>query len=194
MENIFSDISRRAGNTVKHWWLLLVSGILTTAVGITVFKFPVESYLTFSLIFGVMMLVSGIATLVASITSRNYFMMRGYSIIGGILDLILGIFLCCYPQITLVLLPVILGIWMMYHSFMIIGLGADLDNFRVKGYGWTIAGGVLMLILSLLVLVMPLTVGVASVIVLSGTALVILGIVMIAISINLKKIHKFFIQ
>lgn len=192
MENVLNDIIRQAGNTVRHWWLLLISGILTTAVGIIVFMYPVESYVTFSLVFGIMMLVSGICGLITSVTSRNYFMMRGSAIIGGILDILLGIFLCCYPQITLVLLPVLVGIWMMYHSFMIIGLGADLDNFRIRGSGWAIAGGVLLLLMSIMMLVMPLTVGVASVIVLTGTALVIMGIMVIALSFSLRRIHRNF--
>lgn len=155
MENFIENIIGKAGKAIRHWWLLLVSGILTIAAGIVVFCFPAESYVTLSIMFGVLMLVNGVTELAVSISSRNYFMMRGYTIIGGVLDLILGIFLCAYPQITLALLPVILGIWIMYHSIMAIGFGADLNTFKVKGSGWAIAGGILLLILSLLILIIP---------------------------------------
>lgn len=187
-----NEIVRGAGKAIKYWWLLLLSGILTFVVGIVVFRHPAQSYLALGLLFGIMMIVSGIIDLVTAVTSRNYFMMRGYVVIGGILDLTLGIFLCYFPRITLVLLPVVLGIWLLYHSFMVIGFGADLNSFRIKGSGWTIAAGVLMLVMSILVLVMPLTVGVATVVTLTGIALLLFGLLFIIISLRLRKIHDYF--
>ncbi len=191
MENFIENIIGKAGKAIRHWWLLLVSGILTIAAGIVVFCFPAESYVTLSIMFGVLMLVNGVTELAVSISSRNYFMMRGYTIIGGVLDLILGIFLCAYPQITLALLPVILGIWIMYHSIMAIGFGADLNTFKVKGSGWAIAGGILLLVLSLLILIIP-SIGAAAIVVLTGSALVFTGALMIAVSLRLRKIHNYF--
>ena len=191
MENFIENIIGKAGKAIRHWWLLLVSGILTIAAGIVVFCFPAKSYVTLSIMFGVLMLVNGVTELAVSISSRNYFMMRGYTIIGGVLDLILGIFLCAYPQITLALLPVILGIWIMYHSIMAIGFGADLNTFKVKGSGWAIAGGILLLVLSLLILIIP-SIGAAAIVVLTGSALVFTGALMIAVSLRLRKIHNYF--
>ena len=149
MENLFNRMADKASRTVRHWWLYLITGILSIIAGIVVFCNPIESYLTLSIMFGILMLISGIVELVVSSTSRNYFTTRSYSIVGGILDLLIGLFLCCYPRITMVVLPVILGVWMMFHSFMIIGLGSDMDSFRVRGSGWVIAGGVILLLLSL---------------------------------------------
>ena len=149
MENFYNRMAEKASKTVRHWWLYMLTGILSIIAGIVVLCNPIESYLTLSIMFGVLMLISGIVELVVSSTSRNYFTTRSYSIVGGILDLLIGLFLCCYPRITLIVLPVILGVWMMFHSFMIIGLGSDMDSFRVRGSGWVIAGGVILLLLSL---------------------------------------------
>lgn len=192
MENYLRRTAEKAGKMIRNWWLLLVTGILSIAVGIVVFARPVESYLTLSIVFGIMMLVSGITELVVSASSRNYFTTRTYNIIGGILDLLLGIFLCAYPQITLVILPIVLGVWMLYHSFMIIGLGSDMDSFRVPGSGWTIAGGVILLLLSILILVSPFSIGIATVVYLTGASFVVFGIMGIALSLKLRKIHKMF--
>ena len=143
MESFLNRMAEKASKTVRHWWLYLLTGILSIIAGIVVFCNPIESYLTLSIMFGVLMLVSGIVELVVSSTSRSYFTTRSYSIVGGILDLLMGLFLCCYPRVTLVVLPVVLGVWMMFHSFMIIGLGSDMDSFRIRGSGWVIAGGAL---------------------------------------------------
>ena len=73
---------------------MTIAGVLAVAAGIAVFAFPLESYVALSILFGVLMLVVGAAKLIAASTSGNYFMMRGYVITGGVLDLILGLFLC----------------------------------------------------------------------------------------------------
>ena len=192
MENLFNRMAEKASKTVRHWWLYMLTGILSIIAGIIVFCNPIESYLTLSIMFGILMLISGIVELVVSATSRNYFTTRGYSIVNGILNLILGIFLCCYPRVTMLALPVILGVWMLLNSFTIIGLGSDMDSFRVRGSGWVIAGGVILLLLSLGITFFPLTLGTASDVILTGCAFIFLGALLIALSIRLRRIHEHF--
>lgn len=184
--------AEKAGKIIRHWWLILITGILSIGVGIAVFANPIESYLTLSILFGIMMLVSGIAELVVSATSRNYFTTRTYNIIGGILDILLGIFLCTYPQVTLIILPIVLGVWMLYHSFMIIGIGSDMNVFRIPGCGWTIAGGIILLLLSIFILIKPFSIGTTAVVSLTGAAFIVFGIMCIAVSLQLRRIHKLF--
>ena len=186
--DLYNNVMSRAGKMVKRWWLLLMLGLLIMAAGIVVFCFPAESYMTLSVIFGVLMLVSGISELVVSLGSRNFFMMRGYSVVGAVLDLLLGIFLCCFPGVTLVVLPVVLGIWLLYHSFMIIGFGGDLSTFRLGGSGWVIAGG--LMVFSLLMLIMPLTVGMAAIALVTGLAFLFAGALIVALSLQLKRMHE----
>ena len=192
MDNLFDKVTERAGKTIRHWWLFMTTGILAIIAGIVVFCNPLDSYLALSLMFGILMVVYGIAELVISSTSRNYFTSRGYSIVNGILNLLLGIFLCCWPRVTLVALPVILGVWTMFNSFTIIGLGSDMDSFRVKGAGWVIACGVILLLLSLGITLYPLTIGTVAVIVLTGTVLILFGALTIALSLRLRRIHEHF--
>ena len=192
MKRRFENLTKKAGRAVRHWWLMMCAGVLCIAAGIAVFAFPLESYVTLSLLFGVLLLVVGVAKLIAASTSGNYFMMRGYVIVGGVLDLILGLFLCFSPGVTLMLLPIMMGFWMMYNSFILIGFSGDFDTFGVPGSGWLAAGGVLLLILSIMVLVNPLGAGIATVVVLAGVGLIVLGILLCILSMKLKDIHRNF--
>ena len=192
MKRHFENLTAKAGRVIRHWWLLMLAGILCIAAGIAVFVFPMESYMTLSIIFGVLMLITGAAQLIIASTSGNYLAMKGYVVVGGVLDLLLGIFLCVYPAVTVVLLPIMLGIWMMYHSFMIIAFGGDLDTFRINGSGWVTMGGLLLLVLSFLVLVNPFSVGIATVIVLTGVALIVFGFLLCGESVLLRRIHETF--
>lgn len=192
MKTIIEEISEKASRVVKHWWLMLVAGVLSLAAGIMVFCKPAGSYMALSIMFGVLMLVTGVAELVTSLTSRNYFMTRGYNVVGGVLDLVLGFFLCLKPQITLVMLPVFLGIWMMFHSFMVISFGGDMNGLRVKGSGWIIAEGIALLLLSLVIMMNPFSFGIASVVILTGIGLILFGAMLVFGSLKLRHIHRWF--
>ena len=190
MKRHFENLSKKAGRAVKHWWMLLLAGILCFAAGIVVFVFPLESYVTLSIIFGILMVIVGAVQLIIASTSNNYLAMKGYVITGGVLDLILGFFLCLYPGVTLVLLPIMLGIWMMYHSFMIIAFGGDLDTFNIKGEGLVIASGILLLIISIVILMNPFRAGVTAVVIIAGAGLLVFGLIMCVMSFKLRDIHK----
>ncbi|MBQ8499974.1 MAG: DUF308 domain-containing protein [Bacteroidales bacterium] len=189
MKRHFENLIDRAARAIRHWWLLMLAGVLSVALGIAVFVFPLESYVTLSILFGILILISGAAQLIIAATSGNYLMMRGYIIVGGIIDLLLGIFLCIYPAVSLFTLPIMMGICLLYHSFMIISFGGDIETFRLHGGAWIICGGVLLLILSILVLVNPLSVGIDTVIVIAGLGLLMLGVMMCAIALKLKDLH-----
>ena len=190
MKRHFENLTARAARAIRHWWLLMLAGLLAIAAGICVFVFPVESYVTLSILFGILMLITGAVQLIIASTSGNYLMMRGYIIVGGVLDVILGIFLCVYPGISLFLLPIMMGFWLMYHSFMIIALGGDMSTFKISGNGMMILGGILLLLLSIFVLVDPFSVGVVTVLTVAGVGLILLGVLMCAISVVLKEIGK----
>ena len=192
MKRRFGNLTRGAARAIKHWWLLAVAGILCIALGIVVFAFPLQSYVTLAILFGVLLLIVGAAKLISASTIANFFMMRGYVIVSGVLDLLIGIFLCIYPGVTLVALPIMMGFWMMYNSFVLIGFAGDFDTFGIPGSGWVIGGGILLLILSILVLVNPFVAGLATVVVLAGVGLIVFGILLISLAMKLKEIHRNF--
>ena len=189
MKRHFENLAAKASRAIRHWWMYLICGILCIAAGIAVFAFPAESYLTLGILFGILMLVTGAVQLIVSAGSGNYFASRGYLIVGGILDLILGIFLCMNPAVTLAIMPLLLGIWMLYHSFMIIAFGGDLDTFDLSVSGWALAGGILLMLLSIMILVNPFSAGITAVIVLTGIGLMVFGFMLCVLSVMMKDVH-----
>ena len=190
MKRHFEKLTERAGRAVKHWWLMMLAGLLCFAAGICVFVFPLESYVVLCILTGIMMLVSGAAQLIIASSSGNYLTMRGYMIAGGVIDLILGIMMCAWPGVTLAVIPIMLGIWMMYHAFMLIAFGGDLDTFRIKGGSWAVLGGMLLLILSFIVLVNPFRAGISVVIAFAGVGLLVLGLLICWMSFVLRDIYR----
>ena len=189
MKRRFENLTKQAARAVQHWWLMLIAGILCIAAGIAVFAFPLESYVVLSILIGIIMVVLGAAKLIAASSSGKYIMMRGYVIVGGVLDLFLGLFLCIYPGVTVALLPIMLGFWLLYNSFVLLGFSGDFDVFGISGGGMLVAGGIIMLILSILVLVNPFGAGIATVVFMAGAGLIVFGILLCSLSVKLKGIH-----
>ena len=88
-------------------------------------------------------------------------------------------------------LPVIMGICLLYNSFLVISFGGDLDTFRLSGGAWMTVGGILMLLLSILILLNPLSVGIGMVIVIAGIGLLMFGVMLCSIAMKLKDAHKY---
>lgn len=190
MKQHFDNISQKISRVIANWWLLLIVGILSAVAGVLVFVFPLESYVTLSIIFGAVMILVGASQLVIATSSNNYLMTRGYFVVGGVLDVILGLFLSLYPRVTITLLPILLGIWMLYHSFVIIAFGGDLETFNIGGQGLVVGSGILLLILSVLILMNPFSAGIAAVVVLTGVGFLVCGAILIVLAFKLKDIHK----
>ena len=170
----------------------MLAGILCFALGIAVFVFPLQSYVTLSILAGILMLLVGAAQLIIASTSGNYLAMRGYMLVGGVIDLILGLLLCVYPGVTLVVLPFMMGLWLMYHSFILISFGGDMDTFKVSGSASMIILGILILMLSIFVLLNPFSAGVVTVLVVAGVGLILLGVTFCILAAKLRDLKKDF--
>ncbi len=185
------SLFEQASRTVKYWWLKLIAGILLIAMGIVVCCYPLASYAALTVFFGVAILISGVVQLALAIASPNYFTSRGTYIICGILDLIIGVWLCCNPAITAITIPFLLGIWAMYRGFLIISFGSDLSSLKMPGSGWMIFFGIILLLLSIVIMVQPFSIGIPTLVILLAISFIMMGITYIYVAFKLKKIHTF---
>ena len=105
----------------KHWWSPLILGILVLALGIVILIFPQASYLTMTLLFGIVIALSGIMYIGLSFSKEVKG--RGWLIVSGIVEIFLGIFLALSPAISALVIPIVLGFWLLFKGFTLIGMG-----------------------------------------------------------------------
>ena len=184
------DLYDRAMEPVRHWWMYLVIGILAFILGVFMLVNPFITYEMMTLLLGLALIVFGIIELIVGLFSRNIFVTRAAVLIGAILNIVLGILLAANPGIAALTLPLILGMWMLYQSFMMISYAGDLKGFKVKGYGLTLFCGIVLLILALLILLRPMTVGVFTVAVYISLSFMIYGLAEMVSAFRLKSIHN----
>lgn len=189
MENIITSRISKYKQAVKHWWLILVLGLAILLIGILIFGYPGESYLSMSLIFGILILISGIIHIVLSL-SGDWTSGKWWLLIGGIIELLLGVVLSLYPIVSATTLPVFLGFWLLFRAFSMLGMASDMRSAKIVGSGWTIFTSILLLLCSFAILLHPVIFGVSAVVIWVGASFVIAGISTISLALQLHKVHK----
>ena len=184
--NNFSSLIENSKRAVRYWWLLLIIGIALFVVGILIFVYPTQSYLGMSLVFGWLMLFSGILEVVLSSANKHFITGRGWMLAGGIIEIILGIILIFNVALSAATLPIFLGFWLMLRGFSAIGLGGDMNAMEIPGSGWTVFSGILLVLCSLWILFQPLVFGTTAVVIWVGISLLFAGIAACSLSIQLR--------
>ncbi|MCA0396178.1 MAG: DUF308 domain-containing protein [Bacteroidetes bacterium] len=173
-------------NTVKHWYLPLIIGILFILLGAYIMTVPLETYVTLSIFFSVSFFVTGLLEVVFSLQNSRSLQGWGWYLVSGLLSLAIGIYLMTYPGISMTILPFVIGFTLLFRSFQLLGIAFDLKSSKVLGWGNLAIASVLGIILSFLLIANPLFTMV-SVVTLTALSFMMVGIAAIVLAFNLKK-------
>jgi uncharacterized membrane protein HdeD (DUF308 family) len=177
---------------VKYWWLTFIAGLAVFIVGLLAFIFPAASYVTFAILFGYLILWTGILYTFFAVSNRRQLMGWGWYLTGGILEIVFALFLLFRWDLAMISLPVFLGVWLMFRGAGAIATAGDLKNFGVAGMGWSIVAGIFMIICSILILWNPVSFGLTFTVVYIGLGLLVMGLQMMLFSWQLRKMHLHF--
>ena len=182
-----STLLETVGSGIKNWWWFLVKGLLFIAAGIAIFVHPVAGYEGLSILFTIVIITSGIAQVVFATSNKALYRGWGWTLVSGILDIAIGIYLAMYPLLTMATLPFFVGFWLIFKSFYLMGASFDLNDLGLSGWGWLFFGGFLVLLAGFYIIYYPVAgaVGLGAV---SGTAFILAGILYSILSFKLKDI------
>ena len=113
---------RRGGSRV--WALIL--GILLVIGGVVVIAWPGVTFLAIAIIWGVTLLVGGIARVVSAALLRGYGW--GWLVVLGILETILGIVMLAWPDVTAYVILLLIGIYSIIAGIIQIFLSFQLKR------------------------------------------------------------------
>ena len=178
METVFNEIQ----HSVKNWWTSLLLGIVYIIVALWLMFSPVSTYVALSIIFSVSMLISGILEIIFALSNRKGVPSWGWYIVGGLIDLVLGIYLIAYPMVSMEVIPFII-------AFSSTGYSIDLKRYGTRDWGWYMAFGILAILCSLLILWQP-AIGALYAVYMISFAFLIIGLFRVMLSFELKNLHK----
>jgi uncharacterized membrane protein HdeD (DUF308 family) len=188
---MYNEAIKSVKDTIKHWYLPLILGILFIIVGVWAIVTPASTYLSLAILFSVTFFVAGILEIIYSISYRKQLDGWGWSLASGILNFIIGLLLIIYPQISVITLPLFIGFVVLYHSMMAIAWSIELKKYGVSNWGWLLFTGILGVIFSFFLIWNPFFAGL-TVAVFTGVALITIGVFHIHFSIELKKLKNTF--
>lgn len=185
-----TSLLHQFSNSVKHWYLPLIIGVLFILFGIYIFTVPLETYLTLSILFSVSYIVSGLMDIFFSIGNNKTLKGWGWYLVGGIFTFAIGIYLAIYPSISIAVLPFFVGFTMLFRSFQLLGFSFDMKDLKILNWGNAAITSVLGIILSLLLLANPIFTGI-SLVTITALSFIFVGIASLVLAFNLKKLKDF---
>ena len=159
----------------------MLLGIIFFIVGIVVFFEPGGTYLALSVLFGIVVILSGAFELYLG-TKAPTGSGKGWYIAGGVVEILLGILLLCTPSMLFTILPFVLGFWLLFRGFMAVGVASEMMGVGIKGAGWTMTLGILVIISAFI--------GVGVVVFWVGLSLLLAGVDLIAHAVTLRRLRK----
>ncbi len=175
--------------TIRNWWLLTVIGIGLVVLGIWVYKNPIENYVALSALFSAMIFVSGIMEVGFALSNRKIMKDWGWQLAGGLFDLIIGFVLITRPELSMLVLPIIFGIWLIFRGMIQVSRGFLLKQYQYAGWWWSVIGGILVIIFGFFVANNPLF-GSITIVTWTSLSLIFLGILTVAFSFLVKRIQS----
>ena len=185
MTNVISKLK----GTVKNWWVFLIVGILLIIGSIWIFRTPIESFISLAVIFSILILISGVFSIIFAFTNKEKIENWGLYLIGGILDVIVGFILLSYPGITILVFSLFIGFWLMFRGFNTISTSLELKKEGAMNWGWILLLGALIIILAFMSIVNPL-IGAGYLVFTLALSIFLLGVANIFLSLQLRKIKS----
>jgi len=129
------------------WWVFLALGVLSAVVGIVLMLDLVAAVTTLALLVALGLVVTGVGELLAA---GRYQSRLG--IVAGVVLVIGGVLAVVWPDVTLWVLAVLVGVDLIVAGAARI-LGAL--SLRVEGWGWLLFGGVVSVAAGVMALFWP---------------------------------------
>jgi uncharacterized membrane protein HdeD (DUF308 family) len=170
----------------RLWKWKLVAGLLTVVLGAIVLAWPGPTILVASTLFGVYLLLSGLAELFMAFTLPRSAGTRVLLFISGALSLVLAIlsFRHFGDGYAVLLLSLWIGIGFVFQG--IAGVAVGIGESDLPGRGWYIVAGIISVLAGLVVLVWPFD-SIAVLTLAAGIWLVIIGVTQIIQAFQTRK-------
>ena len=169
---------------VRHWWSLVLRGVLAVIFGILVIAWPGIALTSLVLLIGAYMFVDGIFAIAGSLTHREQYQHWWLTLIEGIIGVIAGIIAFVYPGLTAITLLLVIGFWA-----ILTGIFEIIAAFRlrevVRDEWLLLISGVLSILFGLFVVFFP-GAGALAILGIIAAYAIIFGILLIILGFRLR--------
>jgi uncharacterized membrane protein HdeD (DUF308 family) len=180
----------QASRPVSHlihrvWSSALVSGLLTAILGVVILVWPEPSIVVASGVFGVYLVVSGVALVVLAFSLPTSAASRFLNLISGVASVILGILAFRHfgEGYAILLLAIWIGVGFVFRG--VSALATAITDKQFPGRGWTIFFGIVSVIAGVVVVAFPFD-SIVTLALVAGIWLVVLGLIEVVSGLSVR--------
>ncbi|CUI03615.1 HdeD family acid-resistance protein [Massilia antarctica] len=131
---IFGAVKNRRDD--RHWWMLMLFGLVSLAVGVLATFNPAITLLTLILLMGANALVSGVLDIVIAIRVRKFIRGEWLLLLSGVASIVFGLIALLFPLgAGAVMLATIVGVYALISGVLLLSL-----SLRVRAWSRINAG------------------------------------------------------
>ncbi len=183
-------MSSQYKQSVKEWWISLVAGIIYVIIGVLVLFYPIEAYVTLSLLFVIGFGIVGALGLYYAISNRKRLQHWEWTLVIALIDLAIAFLLLTNSELTMKILPLYVGFVLLFRSIVGIGFSTYLAHYKVRNWWIVLLLSVLGVVFSLLMIWNP-DFGIATLIIYTSFALLTTGFAQIGVAYELRRYEKY---
>ena len=135
--------------------LNIVSGVLLILIGIYCLCNQDIAVATAGLMVGIFMLASGVIEIVVFATTSRLLIGSGWLLLDGVLTAILSLFLLFNQWFTMLSLPFLFTLWLLFSGISRFVSAFDLKALGVRNWGWVLAIGIILMIAGFICMMDP---------------------------------------
>ncbi|GGG49431.1 HdeD family acid-resistance protein [Bizionia arctica] len=159
----------------KLWWLQITLGIFFIAFGVEIALLPKEGYAELSFFYAVAILVTGAFEITRAIKNKPFSDKWKWYLFGGIVDAIVGVIFLANLELTMQLIPILLGAWIVFRGILYIILSLEVRKEVFATWFVLLFFGILIISMGLLILLKP-EIGSYTIVYATSIAFIIIGI------------------
>jgi uncharacterized membrane protein HdeD (DUF308 family) len=149
--NAGDDLQRAVSQSLRrHWVLFLVEGIVLVVLGILAILVPPIATLTFTLVIGWILLISGVVGLITTFMARHA---PGFwwALLSAVLGIVVGLILLARPVAGAVSITLLLIVFFIVEGVASIMYAIEHRNELSGRWGWMLVSGIIDLILAAMI-------------------------------------------
>lgn len=183
--NLLQDLR----SAYTNWWIFLILGGIFMLFGFYVFSVPLEGFVALTFIFAIGMLFDGFGDLVFSIRNRGAMQGWGWQLAIGLLSMLIGLSLILHPEISVRVLPLYIGFWILLKGLLLAGIAFELKAQGRENWWLVIVLAGLNALFGVMMILNPLF-GAALIGTFAALGLISIGISLIYVGFRIKKIGE----
>jgi uncharacterized membrane protein HdeD (DUF308 family) len=168
----------------RRWHLVVLRGVVAILFGVVAIAWPGITVLALALLWGVYLLMDGIAAIAMGMGRGTD---RMYHILLGVLGIAAGVISLGWPQITVVVLLVLIAVWAIVAGALQIAAAIRLRKV-ISNEWFLVISGAVTLILGLLLIVQPAE-GAIALLVAIATFAIAWGVVLVVLGFRLRQLR-----